>query len=82
MDTSNLSKFDDQSFKMRLALGHLHAMLTTVVGDGFESFSHYSVEIQNDYLDACRSKAAECETLLDGLDGIARPALSAEGVAA
>ena len=48
-------------------LSHLHAMLVTSYGSGYESFSNYSAAIQDNYLWACSDLAEECKHLAESL---------------
>lgn len=46
-------------------LSQLTAMLTMVHGNGFESFSQWNDEIQDNYLWACTMLATECRDHVD-----------------
>ncbi|HBU30325.1 MAG: hypothetical protein A2X71_11000 [Thiobacillus sp. GWE1_62_9] len=46
-------------------IAQLHAMLCMVTGEGIESFSSWSTEVQGDYLWTCSMMAAECKELMN-----------------
>lgn len=58
-------------------LGQLTAMLTIVHGAGFEAFSGWNEEIQNNYLWSCSMLADECHELA----GLISPSTDADGEA-